>query len=220
MIEDGRMVSGVLSDEDLRELKNELISSAFSYDDKNFRHIYGIKDTIEGTVRRLASVSALASLKSLSGNEASNHVNMGYSPDPGIVVYSTDGLEDLKSGDVNADILDEEKHAKQELEDGRLVGAGDLAFKLVTDENWSIVVPADESVKEAIGDDSYVKVRFIENDYESWGKVNFLENEDGLYLELAFTNSMITFAPERSQFRHSKDGILPCPGGIPDGGDQ
>ena len=197
MIEDGRMVSGVLSDEDLRELKNELISSAFSYDDKNFRHIYGIKDTIEGTVRRLASVSALASLKSLSGNEASNHVNMGYSPDPGIVVYSTDGLEDLKSGDVNADILDEEKHAKQELEDGRLVGAGDLAFKLVTDENWSIVVPADESVKEAIGDDSYVKVRFIENDYESWGKVNFLENEDGLYLELAFTNSMITFAPER-----------------------
>ncbi|MBO4373523.1 MAG: hypothetical protein J5829_00285 [Lachnospiraceae bacterium] len=197
MIEDGRMVSGVLSDEDLKELKNELVSSSFSYDDKNFKHIYGIKDSIKSTIRRLASVSALASLKSLSGNAAANHVNMGYSPDPGVVIYSTDGLESLKSGEVNADILDEEKHEKTDLTDGRLVGDGDTAFKIVTDENWSIVIPADEALKETIGDDSYVKVRFVENDYESWGKVNFLENEDGLYLELAFTNSMITFASER-----------------------
>lgn len=197
MIEDGRMVNAVLSDEDLKELKNVLISSSFSYDDRSFKHIYSIKDTIEGTVQRLSGISALASLKSLSGNAASNHVNMGYSPDPGIVVYSTDGLESLKSSDVNADILDEEKHEKADLTDGRLVGDGDTAFKLVTDENWSIVVPADESVKEAIGDDSYVKVRFVENDYESWGKVNFLENQDGMYLELSFTNSMMTFATER-----------------------
>ncbi|MBR5376791.1 MAG: hypothetical protein IK139_05880, partial [Lachnospiraceae bacterium] len=158
---------------------------------------YSMKDTITGTARRLASVTALASLNSLSGTEASEHVNMGYSPDPGIVIYSMDGLETLKAGEVNSDCFDEEKHEVQELEDGRLVDSGDTAFKLVTDENWSIVVPADENVREAIGDDSYVKVRFVENDYESWGKVNFLENEDGLYLELSFTNSMITFASER-----------------------
>ncbi len=197
MIEDGWMVNGVLSEEDLREVKNELISSSFSYNDSNFKHVYSMKDAISGTARRLASVTALASLKSISGNEAANHVSMGYSPDPGIVIYWTDGLEELKSGEVGKETFDEEKHVIQELEDGRLVGQNDLAFKLITDENWSIIVPADEDLKQVIGDDSYVKVRFVENDYESWGKVNFLDNSDGLYLELSFTNSMITFASER-----------------------
>ncbi|MCR5650621.1 MAG: hypothetical protein K6F86_05510 [Lachnospiraceae bacterium] len=197
MIEDGRMVSGVLSDEDLKELKNQLINDGFTYDDRNFRHVYTMKEAVSGTAHKLAGVSALASLKSLSGNEAANHINMGYSPDPGIVIYSTDGLEDLKSGEVGKDTFDEEKHTTEVLTDGRLVGGGDPAFKLVTEENWSVVVPADDDLKQAIGDDSYVKVRFVENDYESWGKVNFLDNADGMYLELSFTNSMITFASER-----------------------
>ncbi len=197
MIEDGRMVNNVLSDENLKELKQELTGYSISFSDDNFKTIYGAKDSLESTIRKLVSISALTNLKSMSENEAAGLVNMGYSPDSGVVVYSLDGLEKIKSGEINKDIFDETLHEREDLTDGRLVGDGDCAFKLITDENWSIVIPIDENIREVIGDDSYVKVRFLRNDYESWGKVDFLENEDGEYLELSFTNSMITFATER-----------------------
>ena len=197
MIEDSRMVNNILSEEELKELKQELISFRTDYDDGAFRLIYPAKESLTGTVKKLANQNALANLQSLSGNIAQNLINLGYSPNSGIVVYNYDGLENLKPGEVNADILDETQHEKTFLTDGSLVAAGDTAYKLITDEEWSIVVTVDEDTKKSVSENSYIKVRFLRNDYESWGKTDLIENEDGDYLVLTFTNSMITFASDR-----------------------
>ena len=46
--------------------------------------------------------------------------------------------------------------------------------------------------------EGYVKVRFLKNQYESWGATKLLHNADGkTYLELSFTNSMISFVSDR-----------------------
>ena len=43
-----------------------------------------------------------------------------------------------------------------------------------------------------------MKVRFLKNQYESWAQAKLLVNGDGKsYLQLSFTNSMITFLPDR-----------------------
>lgn len=43
-----------------------------------------------------------------------------------------------------------------------------------------------------------MKVRFLKNQYESWGEAKLLSNGDGnTYLQLFFTNSMITFMSDR-----------------------
>lgn len=43
----------------------------------------------------------------------------------------------------------------------------------------------------------YIKVRFLKNQYESWGAVTLLHNSDGAYIKLSFTNSMLTYVSER-----------------------
>jgi hypothetical protein len=75
---------------------------------------------------------------------------------------------------------------------------GDTAYKLSTDENWSIVIPVDADKGAELLEEDYIKVRFLKNQYESWGKVSLLHNGDGnTYLQLSFTNSMITFVSDR-----------------------
>ncbi len=197
MIENSRMGGGILSEEDLRELRQELINFRTGYSDESFRHVYSAKDGLSGTVKKLANQTALKNLESLSGNLAGNLIDFGYAPDAGVVVYDYDGLEDITARDVDMDILNEEEHEKTQLIDGRLVGQGDVAYKLINDENWSVVIALDDKTKAAVSGNSYIKVKFLRNDYESWGRLNLIEKDEGDFLELSFTNSMITFAMDR-----------------------
>ncbi len=197
MIEDSREINAVLSNDDLQELRAEISGYRMNYHDDQFKDIYAVKSSLEGTIQKLANQSALANLQSISGNTSSDLVSLGYSPDSGVVVYNMDGFENLVPSEVNREILEEAEHPKTQLIDGRLVSPGDTAFKLITDENWSVVIPIEEEIRETLEGESYVKVRFLKNDYESWGKIRMLENEDGEYCELSFTNSMITFASDR-----------------------
>ena len=146
---------------------------------------------------KLANQNALKGLTSLSSDSVSDLVDMGHAAMSGIVVYNTDGLENLKPNDVNKDIFDESKHQKQQLVDNTLVSVSDNACKLVTSENWSIVIPVADKESSDIEDGKYIKVKFLKNGYESWAKATLLENSDGEYCELDFTNSMITFASDR-----------------------
>ena len=46
--------------------------------------------------------------------------------------------------------------------------------------------------------EEYIKVRFLKNQYESWGQVSIVTGADGnTYMQLGFNNSMITFVGDR-----------------------
>ena len=78
------------------------------------------------------------------------------------------------------------------------MAVGDAAYKVSTDENWALVIPIDAERGAELEAEEYVLVRFLKNQYESWGKTKLLRNADGnTYLQLTFTNSMVTFTSDR-----------------------
>ena len=79
-----------------------------------------------------------------------------------------------------------------------LTETGTAVYKLATNETWSLVIPIEPERGAALEEEGYVLVRFLKNQYESWGQVSLLNNADGnTYLQLTFTNSMITFISDR-----------------------
>ena len=79
-----------------------------------------------------------------------------------------------------------------------LMAVGDPVYKLSTDENWSVVIPIDAERGAQIQQEDYVKVRFLKNQYESWGQAKLFTGSDGnTFLSLTFTNSMVTFISDR-----------------------
>ena len=79
-----------------------------------------------------------------------------------------------------------------------LVATGDSIYKLVTNENWSIVIPSTPERAQELLEEEYVQVRFLKNQCVSWAKVNVLQNADGnTYVKLDFNNSMVAFCTER-----------------------
>ncbi len=189
-----------LSDEDLSELRSQLVNFDSSFDPHNFHTVYDFKISLDGTVQKLSNNSILQNIQSLNSNSGTlSSIGYKYAPDTGIVVYSYDGYEDLTLEKMTIDKLQQSDYEKTQLINNTLVKSGDPVYKLCTSEEWSIIINEQdpERVKE-FEDLEYIKVRFIKNQNESWGKVTTYTNVDGdSFVQLTFTNSMITFCRDR-----------------------
>ena len=189
-----------LGEEDLAELRTQIVNFDSSFDPLDFHTVYDFKVSLDGTVQKLSNNSVLSNIQSLNANSGTlQSINYKYAPDTGIVVYSTDGYEDLTLEKMNSAVFDNSTYEKHQLINNTLVKAGDPVYKLCTSEEWSVIIEEDDEKKvQELLDLEYVKVRFIKNQDESWGKVSAYTNADGeSFVQLTFTNSMITFCRDR-----------------------
>ena len=189
-----------LSDEDLSELRTQIVSFSSSFQPTDFSSVYDFKYSLDGTVQKLASSSVLQNIASLNtGGSTLQSINYCNAPDTGIVLYSVDGYEGLTLNDMTAELLDSANYERTQLINNSLLASGDPAYKLSTSDDWSIVIKENNLEKvQDLADRQYVKVRFLKNQDESWGKVSYVTNDSGdTFVEFTFSNSMITFSKDR-----------------------
>lgn len=188
-----------LSDADLSELKTEIIAFTSRFDQTKFSDVYNFKYSVEGTVFKLSNYNILENASALNDASGTSFINYRNAPKSGIVIYSIDGYEDLKLEDMTAELFDQRNYEKNHLVNNELIASGDPVYKLSTSEDWSIVIQVDdEELVEELIEKEYVEVKFLKNQYTSWGEVNTYTNEAGdTFVSLTFTNSMITFCTDR-----------------------
>lgn len=186
-----------LDDKELAEFRSDIVDFVHGFDEKYYESTYDFKYSVKNNVLKLANSNMLENIQDLNSLGV-NMIQYAYAPDTGIVTYWSDGYEGLSPYDVTAEIFNEKEYKKNRLTGNTLLETGDVAYKISTNENWSIVIPVEAARGAQLLEEEYVLVRFLKNQYESWGKVNFLSNPDGnTYLQLSFTNSMITFLSDR-----------------------
>ena len=179
-----------LSPTDLSELKSEIVGFTNSFDRRNF--------STEGTVVKLSNYSILESIDSLQSSELAGLIKQCMASSAGIVVYSIDGYEELTLEQMTKEVFDKTNYEKSQLLGNDLIAAGDPVYKISSNEDWSLVIQTDAKRAEELLEAEYVRVRFLKNQEISWGKVESFTNESGdTFVQLTFTNSMITFANDR-----------------------
>ena len=191
-----------LSEKELMEFRSELVNFSHGFDREEFSGVYDFKTSLGNTVKKLASVNMLESIDRINtGSGVANIVSRCYAPRTGVVSYWVDGYESLTADQVTEEVFDKKlyEEKKTQLIGNTLLERGDAAYKLATNEKWSVVIPVESSERGAqLEAEEYIKVKFLKNQYESWGEVKLLHNGDGKhYLQLTFTNSMITFSGDR-----------------------
>lgn len=190
----------ILDDNQLTDLRNDIVYFMHGFDATNYDSTYDFKYQMKGTVLRLANATLLDGLKNLTGgkNGLLNGVSLCYAPNTGIISYWVDGYETLPRTSLTKEHFSEKNYEVKRLLDNELITSGDEIYKLSTNENWSLVVPIEENDAVAFLEEEYIKVRFLKNQVESWGKVDVFKGADGQdFMELSFTNSMVTFAKDR-----------------------
>lgn len=187
-----------LSDSDLSELKTEITNFTNRFDRTEFSSVYNFKYSVEGTVLKLSNYNILENASALNEASGNTFINYRYAAKSGIVTYSIDGYEELKLEDMTEEHFDQKNYEKKHLVNNELIASGDPVYKLSTSEDWSIIIPVEQEMADRLLEKEYVEVKFLKNQYTSWGEVNSYTNEAGdTFVSLTFTNSMITFCMDR-----------------------
>lgn len=186
---------GLFSDEDLEKFRSDIVSFTESYSPRNFSVVYDFRSQEVSTAQKIYNTSVLTKIEGLDSS-AIHRMNAEVT---GEIVYSTDGYEDLTLDKVTLSDLKKSGYNRKALENGSRVKKGDPVYRIVTDENWSIVTLADSKEEaQAMEKQQYVKIRFLQNSEESWASVTTRELEDGSWLIcLGLTNSVSEFCSER-----------------------
>lgn len=187
----------LLSGNDLGELKTDFVQFAHNYRDENFGQTYDFSYDMQGTVLKLSNYNMLNNLQSL-GISSGSSVNFCYAPGSGIVVYNTDGYENMTPEMITEEMIAKQDGEKEQFVNNTLIGGNDPVYKMITSETWYIVIAVENDRVERLREEGYVEVKFLKNQNTSWAKVNILgAGKENTLVSLEFNNSAITFAKDR-----------------------
>jgi hypothetical protein len=189
--------NNTLSKRQLDTLKSDLSGFAQRFSPDDFDRVYDFKNTLSNAIKKLANANMLQAVQDMNAS-FSKDLKYIYSAKSGIVTYWIDGYEQLKPQDLNADLFDQKKYQKNQILSNSLIAKGDPAYKVTSDEHWSIVIPVEENRGKKLADEGFIEVRFLKNHNKSWGETKLHYDKEGnCYLQLTFTNSMVAFADQR-----------------------
>lgn len=187
-----------LSDKALSEIRDDIIEFSRDFTTQNFITAYDFKYALDGTVLKQANSNILDNLEKLNRSGDSGLINICNAPGSGIVVYSYDGFENFNPSEITTDILMKTDYQKTQLLTDNLVSSGDPIYKLITDEEWSLIIETDAERAEYLLEKEYVQVKFLKNQTVSWAEVKLITTKEGKhFVQLIFNNSMITFCTDR-----------------------
>lgn len=197
LLNSGELGENTYSDEDLSELRSEIIQYTRGFDCKDFHSIYDFKYDIEGSVMKLVNISMYENIEVMNQSSLGGMVSLCAAGKSGYIVYNTDGYETLTPENITVDIFDQTKYEKNRVNNNDLVEKNTTVGKLITDENWSLIIPVEKEQSAKLEEEEYVKVKFIKTQETSWGQVTIHHQADTDYAQLSFNNSCVSFCTDR-----------------------
>lgn len=188
---DGRLFSEKGTYHELEKTAEDFV---LNYSDENFYQAYTFQYDMQAKLMEAISASALSGL----GETDSYHgLRAARAPEPGVVVYHTDGLENVSLDNFTEDVFDQSAHVKNNLMTREQVGVGEPAYKLITSEIWNLLIPISEQLAADLAEETAIKIEFKKDGSTAWGNSKILNRNGASYLALNFQSAGLRFATDR-----------------------
>ena len=159
-----------------------------NYSDESFGDVYTLKSNISNVLDGKSNQNRQTQLAALTDADTDGlHV---FSADSdGIICYYVDGFEKTTADDVTPDML---SNGKKEQKNNTRIKSGTPVYKLIKDDDWTLVIPLTKECAKELKDSSSVHVRFPK-DNETMTAAFSMKKVKGSYLGyLAFDSSMVS----------------------------
>lgn len=190
--------SSILNAENLEEIQDIISEYANTYQSESFYEVYTFKNDLNAEISEALSMNALNAISSdVIWAEGNATFHKGTAHRDGIVVYYTDGFEDVTVDSFTPEMFDRVAYTKNNLKDKTEVLASEPVYKLITSEEWNLVIPITKDTSRQLQNSSTVRIRFKKDHTVLRADFTILEKAGNPYLVVSMSNSMIRFATER-----------------------
>lgn len=184
-----------LTEEDYSRIRSSMAAFSSSYDSSNFYDTYNYKYKLEGTILQY---SGLTSTQDGKVPQTIGGQTVYTSAQDGIILYSLDGYEDVTEDNLSPDYFNKKNYSITNLQTEHKVSAGDTVYKLITNENWSIIIPLTSEQTVQLSGRKTIRVKFLKDDTTQVGNFSIITDDEGnYYCRIKFSNGMIRYSNDR-----------------------
>lgn len=129
----------VLNENELSDIKDTIYEFDITFDTDSYYDVYTFKYKLESQLFDTIYSSVFdSSYADLSGYEIQTCAIAG------IMLHSTDGFEDISADEMEAAYFRQENYEKNIITSNEYVDSGDAVYKVVTSEEWNLVIQIDD----------------------------------------------------------------------------
>lgn len=209
-----------LSDEQMEEVRSSTEQFSYAYNSNNFYDTYSYKYQVRGTILQAAKAEASQATQtsedsqtasseegentdSVAGSAVTgNSISIGNqdvytAPEAGIVVYSTDGYENKTADSLVEEDFNQMAYQKENLITGNEIQTGDSVYKLITSENWTLMVPLTDQMAAALAGRESIQVKFVKDGESQNGSLSIVNIGSQKVAKIELINGMTRYAGDR-----------------------
>lgn len=203
-----------LSEEQLEKMRSNMANFSYGFSGSDFYDAYSFKYELQGSILQAAGIMEQGSADSkgeadtdeetgaLVGEEVGSMVALGRqsvytAPEAGIVVYSTDGYESLTTENITEEAFNEKSYKKTDLLTSKEIAAGDPVYKVITSENWILMVPLTDKLAATLSGRESIKVKFTKDGESQNGSLSIVQIGNQKAARIQLKNGMPRYASDR-----------------------
>ncbi len=187
-----------LSEKALASTLHTISSFTNTYSNLDYQKTYTFKESLSDMLGALYVDAVMQkNADAINAALANNTYHTYYAPTPGLVSYVIDGYEGTTKDSFTGKELDDSGLDAINLKGRTEVAAGEMAYKLITSDDWSMIIAVDDVLLEKLGDEKVLEVGFEQDNAKSWATVTVMERDHDKYLILDMDDSMERYADQR-----------------------
>ena len=183
---------------DLSEIASSISSFTGDYSDMDFQKVYSFKSSLTSQIEQLSSQYLLSQLSDqVAAASSAGTFHMIYPQTPGLVLYETDGYENITTDNFTAEDLNFSNVKVTDLKSQEEVSEGQAIYKLVTSDHWNLITEIDETTASQIDEGEYFQIRFKEDQATTWVQCSVVIKEERYFLVMSLHDSLDRYATSR-----------------------
>ena len=190
--------TGSLSEDEITSISDEIYTYMKSYSSTSFQAVGEFKSSLTSEITNYLGTQALVSIQDeiSSAENAGSFLSVTASY-PGIVSYIYDGYEDLTADTYTADAFSTASYTKHYTDQTEEVTTGQALYRIVTSEEWHVIVPITEALAETLEESGYMTIRFCKDDYSITPAYEMTKKSGAYYLDFTLNRAMIRYINDR-----------------------
>ncbi len=198
LLTQAKLNTSALNETEQRQIINSLSDYVKTGDNNRFYKIYDFKNQLETYLNESLQQTVFETYKSqIDEAKQRNTFHTYHAPSSGLLVYAADGDEGLSLDNFTRQSFDASKLDYKDLKNVSSVKEGDPVYKLVTSEQWKMLVEVDDEMASQIASSPNVQLVFDKDQRSAWAVASVIEKYGRKYLVLSLDDSMERYADLR-----------------------
>lgn len=187
-----------LTGDEQTQLLSAIQTFVNSYRESSFYESNSLKSEIRNIFDRKTDQNQSARLTAALNEQGEGNYETCTSETDGILAYTVDGYEDITTDQVQDENFDKSSYTQTEIQENQKIGKGESIYKIVTGEEWYLVVKMDADTAESLLNRTSIQIQFLKDNEEMVAALEMeKKDQDTYYAILTLDSGMIRYVSDR-----------------------